>query len=347
MVSPVGLNEAQRLWEKQKVTIEIPEPVHATYQVANLAASSNDSKGIAHIGAKAANYALLLDLAASGDIDPQLVKPAMAIPFGFYFRFVEENGLDKSIDSLHKNFRNMDMVQRHIALKSLRNRMKKAELNPSVISQVRQHAGLLNCDRIRLRSSTNCEDLPDFNGAGLYLSKGFNWEDSDEKLAKKIKQVYASLWSEQAFEERNYFGIDHSKAGMAILINPAFSNEYANGVLMSLPEKDGTSYLINSQLGEYSVSNPEGDLISEAILYNSQFQQIKIQSESSIGPVFLDKSLFETRRQLLETADALHQHFTKAQPGYGIDIEFKVMKDSDAYKLYIKQIRLIGEVLPE
>lgn len=347
MVSPVSLQEAKRLWEKQRVTIDIPEAVSGATTLTDLSPNSSDQKGIVHIGAKAANYALLLEFAAKGSIDQALIKPAAALPFGCYFRFVEDNQLGRAIDSLNRRFREMDRPQRQEALKSIRKRMKKGILNPFVVEQVRQQSKRLNCDRIRLRSSTNCEDLPDFNGAGLYLSKGFDWEDNDEKLAKKIKQVYASLWSELAFEERSYFGIDHGKAAMAILINPAFSDEYANGVLMSIPAKTGPFYLINSQLGEHSVSNPENDLVSEAVLYTSKLEQSQVQSKSTIGPVFLNNNLAAIRTQLLETAAHLHKHFTEDKPDYGIDIEFKVMKEGDHFQLYIKQIRLIGEVLPE
>lgn len=347
MLSPVSLPAAQRLWAQQQVSLEIPEAVNEATTIADLSPASVDKKGMVHVGAKAANYALLLDLAAKGTIDPSLIKPAAALPFGCYFGFVEDNHLGAAIDSLNRYFREMDQPSRQEALKSIRRRIKKGKLNPQVLKQVREQSTRLNCERIRLRSSTNCEDLPDFNGAGLYLSKGFDWEDNDEKLAKKIQQVYASLWSELAFEERSYFGIDHGKAAIAILINPTFSDEYANGVLMSIPGPAGPFYLINSQLGEHSVSNPEGDLVSEAVLYGPDLKQSKIQSESSLGPVFLAEHLVHVREQLLKTAAQLHAHFTEDKPGYGIDIEFKVIKEGGTYQLYIKQVRLIGEVLPE
>ena len=53
---------------------------------------------------------------------------------------------------------------------------------------------------LRYRSSTNNEDLPGFNGAGLYDSKTQHPEETEEDgIAKSLKQVYASLWNFRAF----------------------------------------------------------------------------------------------------------------------------------------------------
>ena len=96
--------------------------------------------------------------------------------------------------------------------------------------------------------------MPEFNGAGLYESKGFNSKNSDEKLKEKILTVYASLWSESAFLEREYFGIDHSKIGMAILIQEAFQKEAANGVIVTTLTKDNKiQIIVKAQIGRAHV----------------------------------------------------------------------------------------------
>jgi pyruvate,water dikinase len=76
-----------------------------------------------------------------------------------------------------------------------------------------------------IRSSTNCEDLPGFNGAGLYesvplssssLSLAFSLSPTDthHPLKRAIKEVYASMWRYRAFSERDMFHLDHRDAEM-------------------------------------------------------------------------------------------------------------------------------------
>src|SRR5918992_5548103 len=61
-----------------------------------------------------------------------------------------------------------------------------------------------------VRSSSNVEDLPNFNGAGLYDTVPNVKEE--EKLVEAVKTVWASLWNFAAYEARERASIDHSKA---------------------------------------------------------------------------------------------------------------------------------------
>ena len=51
-----------------------------------------------------------------------------------------------------------------------------------------------------VRSSTNAEDLPGFNGAGLYDTVAN--VRGKAALGEAVKQVWASLWNLRAVEER-------------------------------------------------------------------------------------------------------------------------------------------------
>ena len=67
------------------------------------------------------------------------------------------------------------------------------------------HATFPEGTSLRYRSSTNNEDLPNFNGAGLYDSKTQHPEETEEDgISKSLKQVYASLWNSRAFIERDF-----------------------------------------------------------------------------------------------------------------------------------------------
>src|SRR5437660_271332 len=101
----------------------------------------------------------------------------------------------------------------------------------SNIIDIKRH---MSCQQIIFRSSTNAEDLKNFNGAGLYESvviecTGNRYHDFmlrlffllfkgspeialkdphlTEKAASAMVKVWASLWSFKGFMERYYFGI--------------------------------------------------------------------------------------------------------------------------------------------
>ena len=70
-------------------------------------------------------------------------------------------------------------------------------------------------DLLIVRSSSNCEDLEGFAGAGLYDSI-LNVPQS--AIASAVLRVWASLWNKRAAESRRNASIPHDKARMAVLI---------------------------------------------------------------------------------------------------------------------------------
>ena len=85
--------------------------------------------------------------------------------------------------------------------------------------------------KVRCRSSTNNEDLPGFSGVGLYTSKTQHLDEGH--ISKSIKQVYASM-ELRAYEERDFYRVDHFMAAMGVLCHPNFEEEKSNGVGISI-----------------------------------------------------------------------------------------------------------------
>ena len=218
-----------------------------------------------YIGAKATNYYLLLQIL------PEMTRAGYAAGFKNYFEAIKGEP-ETMIQNFLKEKDKFSKTEQKKVLEKIRTAIQQStSFPPSLIEGIKKILEKYSAkSKIRLRSSTNNEDLPEFNGAGLYESKGFNNKDSDEKLKDKILKVYASLWSEKAFYEREYFGVDHSKVGMALLIHEAFQKEVANGVIVTSFNKDGKiQIIVNAQVGEHSVTNPEESKVSESFIMNS------------------------------------------------------------------------------
>ena len=107
-------------------------------------------------------------------------------------------------------------------LKDLRKAIKDADTPACITAALTaMHASYPEGQSLRYRSSTNNEDLPGFNGAGLYDSKTQHPEETTEDgISKSLKQVYASLWNFRAFTERDFYRVDHKAAAMGVLVHP-------------------------------------------------------------------------------------------------------------------------------
>jgi hypothetical protein len=348
-IEKLSEKEAQKHWDKQrKLKVIIPKPDLSVTSFSHFKTGAKSVQNVTCIGAKASNYALLYHEL------PTYTRPGFAIPFYFYFQTIQACGADKLIKILLDNKKNWSAEQIEHALGNIRTQIAKATLEDAIFNELEVICSqYYKGKKVRLRSSTNCEDLPEFNGAGLYVSKGF-WEGSERAIIqKKILEVYASLWLTRAFEERDFFGIAHEKTAMGILINEAFPDEYANGVALTLPNEGKTPTIhINTQYGELSVTNPEGAEIPEVIYFRQLDSKWYVtESKSSVHSIFVDNPTLTPLVRQLQTAcakiDALLRKKVANPENYGVDVEFKIMKEGNLFKLYIKQARLLNVVLPE
>ncbi len=135
-----------------------------------------------------------------------------------------------------------------------------------------QFAPLATSQGLRLRSSSNVEDIEGFNGAGLYESNtGFldaaaqpTAEDRARTLELALKKTWASYWSFEAFEERRLEQVDHLSGHMGVVVHPRFDDgkEKVNGVFLFTLLPPGLAEAavmeLNVQQGAESVTNPTG-----------------------------------------------------------------------------------------
>ena len=199
--------------------------------------------------------------------------------------------------------------------------------------------------RVRFRSSSNVEDLAGFNGAGLYLSEGIESDGAVTDLDDAVRTVWASLWNDRAFSEREYYGVDQSQIGMAVLVHPGFPSERANGVGISRSVLDPTSensMYINAQVGEALVTNPAPGIVADEFEYSGITDVRTFHNHSTFSPNTPVMSDDETRF-LVCNLGAIQSHFKPLldpddqNPWFAMDVEFKLM--GPARSLVIKQAR--------
>ncbi len=312
-----------------------------------------DKKSYQYVGNKASNLGMLYQLGKNAAF--KVPEGAFAIPFFFYQEHLQRAGNHGTIGRLLANREEMDNDSLRTYLKEVRKSIRKTPIDRTLDSLVRYkiiQQG--HFTRMRFRSSTNAEDTKGFSGAGLYSSKTAALGHPRKTVEKAIKKVWASLWSYEAFMEREYFNIPHAAVYMGILVHRSFPNEAVNGVAITknLYRKKGLGFVVNAQLGDENVVNPEPGTVSDqficyprsaADLYKNT---IDIITTSSLNHGELVMSPVEIQ-QLADQLELVKTYFHKKRyPSrnyldLGIDVEFKL--DGPNRDLYIKQARIYND----
>ena len=199
---------------------------------------------------------------------------------------------------------------------------------------------------VRLRSSTNSEDLEDFNGAGLYKSVKATAREKDLP-SDEIRKVWASVWSFKAFEERTLWNINHMSVQMAVAVHEAYPDEVANGVIITqnIADYSVAGIYANIQVGETSITNPEGGELPEIISIipsppPARGVQSVLLQHSSLCPdslILTDGEIYSLYQFVLKIQNRFAVLYDVYSDALALDIEFKVMgKDR---KLIFKQVR--------
>lgn len=348
------INTAQQEWEKlsHKMNVALEADLSVTGLIDAHKLRFQDLK---IVGGKASNFGELTRIRVWKKPLP-LPEGAFAIPFYYYHEHVSKLGIQSQIDSLLKN-EPETVVELEKKLKNIRQQIKSQAVNPALIKLIKDKIKKNGkWEHYRFRSSTNAEDVPGFNGAGLYTSKTGSITDTAKTIEKALKAVWASLWNLRAYQERSFFNIDHSKTYMGILCHRSFGTETANGVVITqnIYRQNMPGLVINIQKGEHSVVLPEHDSIQcEQIVIT-----MPIGTDDNLNKIGIDHitfSSFKKQKTLITKAElvqlvrycrAIKSHFyLKKHPTYNyaefenfaVDIEFKL--DAKTRMLYIKQAR--------
>ena len=235
------------------------------------------SKDADKVGAKAANLAEMLRLLSATDKKAYEDVLGSALPFSFYVEHLDQDYqlgvslkqfIEKKLSEIPKDAATFAQAEK--SLIDIRKAIMSVPVNSDLIKSLQATLYSLyqkeGVKKVKFRSSSNAEDAPNFNGAGLYSSTGvkINAKDKQGELVVKVKKldfkgnevidgsgkaikvemplgrhieeqlkrVWASLYSPAAFWARRQMNITNKNLAMGILVNRAFKDEKARGVAL-------------------------------------------------------------------------------------------------------------------
>jgi phosphohistidine swiveling domain-containing protein len=168
------------------------------------------------IGSKAASLCMLHRLGVR-------VPPCFFITTAAFRQHLQANGLRTQIGSA--------------AIEEIRRLVTHTPLSESLREQVAAACERLGAGTVAVRSSATAEDLAGHSFAGQYET--ILGVTSLEGCLDAIRQCWASLWTERAYEYRRRNGIDHRQVEMAVIVQRQIEPEAA-GVAFSLDPVTGS-----------------------------------------------------------------------------------------------------------
>jgi hypothetical protein len=347
--------EAEAFWASRTPTVQ-PFVARLDTSVRGVVALDQPGRGLSDlpsVGAKAAQLAELHRIRITDEGCPgalPLPPHPAAIALVHSVEHFEASGARARLDTLRAEagFRT-DPAMRAQGLAEVQELVLAQPVDPALLAEVQAHvAQHFGSARVRYRSSSNTEDLPEFNGAGLYTSESAELDDEDRTAEEAIRTVWASLWNTRAYDERELAHVDQDSVAMGVLIHPAFRTERANGVAISRNVLDpirGDEHYLNLQAGEASVTNPAPGVVTEQIVFIRfpfpGVPQGDYQSQSSLVPGRV--ATLDELRHVSCVLGGIHDHFRPlldpdgTERWFAMQIELKFL--GDARTLLVKQAR--------
>ena len=343
----IGKPSAKEAAERQALAVRrrLQMTPHFTLSVTAIAGlHAQHAASVIAYGAKSANLGEMLAVGLSGAQIPD----GFTLPFFAYDQFLRENHLEEPIRAMLGDpaFQHNSSLRRQ-RLMQIRDRIMEGQINADLRAQVIQQAHAQFAGQgLFVRSSTNSEDLPNFNGAGLYTTvpnvRG------DDQLLTAIKTVWASVWNFEAYEAREQAGVDHRKVYMAVLIQQGINADSA-GVMITCDPYDPankSAIYISAKRG-LGIKVVEGNKIPEQLIYNPDTNAVHTLTRSAEDSVLTFdarggvREVASTDKRAVLTDDLVHR---LADAGAQIrrifgnkpqDIEWAILNG----KIYIVQAR--------
>ena len=308
-----------------------------------------DEVGKNDIGDVGGKGASLGELAGAG----LPVPPAFVVTAGTYRSFIEETGIDEAL------FEAVDVdPDDSAALAEAQARAEELILDTEMPDDLREEIietyGNLDDGEafVAVRSSATAEDLPDASFAGqqeTFLNV------TEEDLVERVRECWASLFTQRAIYYREQQGFDHDRVDIAVVVQRMVDAETSGVMFTSHPSTGEDDLIIEAAwgLGEavvagevspdnYVVDRASGDLDSVTVAEKNTMYVKSETGETVAEDVPDDKRtarvLDESEiRRLVELGERVEDHYGEPQ-----DVEWAIF-NGEVFMLQSRPITTITE----
>jgi len=298
----------------------------------------------------------------SSSLGEMTQKTKVPVPYGFattaaaYVHFMKEARLDPKIGNIMKELvdpndtQTLQKVGKAVRTIVLEAKMPK-DLHDEIVAAYKQLAKKTGESNpyVAIRSSATAEDLPDASFAGQQES--YLNVSGGEQVAEKVKECYASLFTDRAIFYRVQKGFDRVSVALSAAVQMMVYSKSA-GVMFTLNVSNGdeSQILIEAAYGlgefvvqgtvtpdEYYVNKSDLKIVNRNVPEKTR-QLVRSAdggtSETSVSSDLKDKQVLtdEQIKELARYALAIEKHY-----GRHMDIEWGL--DERNNKLWILQAR--------
>ncbi|HLD48848.1 MAG TPA: phosphoenolpyruvate synthase [archaeon] len=235
------------------------------------------------VGGKTASLGELLSIGMP-------VPDGFAVTAGAYRFFLKHNNLESRIANEIKKIDRRKVKDINSIEKvgsEIRKMIIDAEIPKEMEKQIIKIYRKMRLGHVAVRSSATAEDLPDASFAGQQESY-LNVTESE--LIKRIKDCFASLFTNRAISYREDKGFDHFKIALSVAVQKQIFSE-ASGVMFTLEPDSGNKNFIFIN-GSWGL----GDYIVQGVVNPDEFLFLK-EKKTIIEKIVAKKHIMEIRSE--------------------------------------------------
>ena len=254
--------------------------------------------------------------ASLGEMIRALGEKGVKVPSGFavtayaYKYTIEKAGTDKKIKEILSDLDTHDVNNLAERGEKIRKLIKNTPLPPELEEDIRKHYRGMeerygkNCD-VAVRSSATAEDLPDASFAGqqeTYLNVR-----GEEELLEKVRECFASLFTNRAISYRADKGFDHFSVYLSVGVQKMVRSDLASsGVMFSIDTESGFKDAVYIT-GAYGL----GENVVQGAVNPDQFYVFKPTMKNGFKPILEKKVGTKEKRMVYSEKGTINKEVSK------------------------------------
>ena len=241
--------------------------------------------------------------ASLGEIIQNLKAKGVEVPSGFaitayaYKYTIEKAGIDKKIMEILSDLDTHDVKNLAERGEKIRNLIRNTSIPPELEEEIRKHYREMekrygeNVD-VAVRSSATAEDLPDASFAGQ--QETFLNVKGEEELLEKVRECFASLFTNRAISYRVDKGFDHFSVYLSVGVQKMVRSDLAcSGVMFSIDTESGFKDAVYIT-GAYGL----GENVVQGAVNPDQFYVFKPTLKKGFRPI-IEKKVGSKEKRLV------------------------------------------------